>query len=164
MKKKFQTTQRRMSIIQKWRKHGASVHDAAVAELHDPDSELKKATTEPNPQDPDEHEESSHDADNNPSFDEDPNDEPEDEVEPWVDHKVRATHKAVDLLAANGITSWILRQSGMHWKQAKNAGQSLSLTGIQRYQAGVKGTRSWEDRPRDGKTGSPRRKIPRNVN
>ena len=46
------------------------------------------------------------------------NNEPEDELEPWVDRTVRATHKADDLLAANGITSLILRQSGIYWKQA----------------------------------------------
>ena len=28
-------------------------------------------------------------------------------------------HKADELWAANGITSWILRQSKMHWKQAR---------------------------------------------
>ena len=39
-------------------------------------------------------------------------DNPEDELEPWVDCTTRATHKADDLLAASGITSWILRFTG----------------------------------------------------
>ena len=85
-----------------------------------------------------------HDADSN-SFHEVPNEEPEDELEPWVDC-MRAPHKAEDLLAANGITSWILRQSRIHWK--------LTPTGIQRHQPSRKGTRGKEDRPRDGETTS----------
>ena len=32
---------------------------------------------------------------------------------------MRATHKADDFLAANGITSWTFRQSRMYWKQAR---------------------------------------------
>ena len=39
--------------------------------------------------------------------------------EPWVDYTVRATHKVDDLLGASGITSWILRQSRIYWKQAR---------------------------------------------
>ena len=48
-----------------------------------------------------------------------PNDEPEDELEPRVDYMVPATHKADDPLAANGITSRILRESRMYWNQAR---------------------------------------------
>ena len=51
------------------------------------------------------------DADSSHSFDSAPQDELEDELDPWVDYMVRATHKADDLLAADGITSWIHRQS-----------------------------------------------------
>ena len=90
--------------------HAASVDDTADGEPHDPDSEPQVDTTEPNPQCRNEHEESSHDSDSNPSFDEVPNDEPEDELAPWVDYMVPATHKADDLLAASGI----LRQSRIH--------------------------------------------------
>ena len=40
--------------------------------------------------------------------------------QPWVDYIVRATHhKADDLLAASGITSWILKQSQIYWRHAK---------------------------------------------
>ena len=66
----------------------------ADGELHDPDSEPEDDTTEP-----------SHDADSKSFLDEVPDDEPEDGLEPWVDHIVRATHTADDMLAANGITS-----------------------------------------------------------
>ena len=90
-----------------------------MPEPHDPEGEQEDDTTEPNFQDPNEHEECGHDADSNPSFDEVPHDEPEDELESWVDFKVRATHKADDLLAALGITSWILEKSRIHWKQAR---------------------------------------------
>ena len=64
-------------------------------------------TSEHNNQDLNEHEESSHDADSNASFHDILEDNPEDELEPWVDFMTRATHKADDLLAASGITSWI---------------------------------------------------------
>ena len=71
------------------------------------------------PEEIDEHEESSHDAESNPCFDEISDDDLEEELEPWVDYTVRATHKADDLLAASRITSWILRQSKVYWKQAR---------------------------------------------
>ena len=92
--------------------HAASDNDTA----DDPDREPEDDTTEPR-QDPNEHEESSHDADSNPSFDEVLNDNPEDELEPGSDYMVRATHVADDLLAASGIMSWILRQGRVYWKQ-----------------------------------------------
>ena len=44
-------------------------------------------TTEHNNQDPNEHEESSHDADSNACFDEIPEDNPEDVLESWVDYR-----------------------------------------------------------------------------
>ena len=59
----------------------ATAHAARVDD-HDSDSEPEHDTTEH--QGLNEHGESSHDADNNPSFDEGPNDDPEDELEPWV--------------------------------------------------------------------------------
>ena len=100
------TTQRRMMrmIIQTKRKTGegraavraASVDDTADVEPHDPDSEPVEDTTEHNNQDLNEHAESSHDADSNPCFDEITEDNPEDELEPWVDYITRATHKADD--------------------------------------------------------------------
>ena len=47
--------------------------------------------------------ESNRDADSNPLFRQRiTQDELEDELEPWVDYVVRATHKADDLLAADG--------------------------------------------------------------
>ena len=71
-----------------------------------------------NNQDLNEDEESSHDADSNPCFDEISEDNPEDVLEPGVDDMKRAKYKANDLLAANEITSWILRQSQIYWRQA----------------------------------------------
>ena len=58
--------------------HAASVDDAAGVEPHDPDNK-----PETDNQDLDEYEESSHDANSNPSFDEISNDNPEGELEPW---------------------------------------------------------------------------------
>ena len=52
---------------------------------------------EPNHQGLNEHEERSHEADSNSSFDEVPNDDPRDELEPSVDYMVRTTRKADDL-------------------------------------------------------------------
>ena len=104
----------------------ASVDVTVDAEPHGPDSEQGDDTTEHNNQDPDEHEESSHDADSNPCFDEIPEDSPEDEQEPWVDYMKKATHKANHLLAANRFTSWILRQSWIYWRQAQG-GRSRAL-------------------------------------
>ena len=88
--------------------HAATVDDTADSELHDPDSEPENDTTEPNHQGLNEHGESSHDADSNPSFDEGPNDDPENEPGQWVNCMARATHNAGDLLTVNRITSWIL--------------------------------------------------------
>ena len=131
MKKKFQTIQRKMMrmIIQRKRQAGsrctaaqaasASVDVTADAEPHDPDSEQEGDTTEHNNQHLNEHEESSHDADSNPCFDDISDHNPEDEPELWFDYMTRATHKADDLVAAGGITSWILRQSQIHWWQAR---------------------------------------------
>ena len=91
------------------RKNGksyAAAH-AANVELHDPDSEPVDGTTEHNNQDMNEHEESSHDADSNPCF--------------RTVGRLRdeTTHKADGLFAANGIKSWIFRQSQIHWRQAR---------------------------------------------
>ena len=129
MKQKLRTTQRRMMrmIIQTKRHkqskscaaaHAASVDVTADVEPHDPDSEQGDDTSEHNNQDLNEHAESSHDADSNRCLDEISEDSPEDELEPWVDYITRATHKADDLSAASGITSWILRQSKICWRQA----------------------------------------------
>ena len=87
MKKKLQTTERRMMmIIQTERKAGtcpAAAHAASVdVELHDPNMEPEDDTTEQNRQDLNEHEESSHDADSNAFFDEISHDTPENEQEP----------------------------------------------------------------------------------
>ena len=60
-----------------------------------------------------------HDADSNPRFDEIPEDYPEDELDAWVDCITRATRKADDLLAANRVTSWILRQNQICYWQAR---------------------------------------------
>ena len=91
----------------------ASVDVTADAEPQDPYSEHG------DDQDPNEHEESSHDGDSNPSLDEIPEDNPEDELEPWVDHIKRATRSADDLLATDRIMSWILRRSRICWRQAR---------------------------------------------
>ena len=82
-------------------------------------SEQGDDTIEHNNQDPNEHEESSHDADSNPCIDEILEDNPEDELEQWVEYVKRATHKGDDLPAANRITSWILRQSQICWRHAR---------------------------------------------
>ena len=74
----------------------ASVDVTADIQPHDPDSEPEDDTTEHNHPDLNEHEESSLDADSNPCFDEISEDKPEDELEPWVDHITRASHKADD--------------------------------------------------------------------
>ena len=96
LKKKLQTSQRRMMrmIIQAKRQVGRSYAAAQFAsetvdvttdaELHDPISEPEDDTTEHNHQDPNEHEESSHDADSNSWFDEIPKDNPEDELDRTV--------------------------------------------------------------------------------
>ena len=93
--------------------HAASVDDIADGESHDPDIEPEDDTTEPNHQGFNEHEEISHDS--NPCVDEVPHNDPEDELEAWVYYMVCATHKADDLLAVKGITSWILRKSRIYW-------------------------------------------------
>ena len=72
MKKKLQTTQRRMMrmIMLTTRKsgkrlaaaHAAYVDEIADGELHDPDSEPENDTTDANPQDLNEQEQSSHDS------------------------------------------------------------------------------------------------------
>ena len=71
----------------------ASIDVTADAEPHDPYSEQGDDTTEHNNQDPNDQEESSHDADSNPCFDEIPEANPEDELEPWVDHKNNNTQR-----------------------------------------------------------------------
>ena len=91
----------------------ASVDDTADVELHDPDSEAADDTTEHL----NEYEESSHNAESNHCFDSISNDNPEDEQ--WVDYITRATRRADDLLAASGITSWILSQSQIYWRHAR---------------------------------------------
>ena len=106
--KKLQTTQRRMMrmIIQTERKTGtghAVAHAASVdtgVEPHDPDSEPLDDTTEHNNQDLDEHEESSHDADSNPCFDESSEDNPADEQEPWVNCITGASRKSGRLVSS----------------------------------------------------------------
>ena len=87
----IQTAQRRMMriIVKMGGKPGkrfAAAHDANVDEIadgeaHDFDSDPKHDTTEANPQDL-KREESSHDADSTPSFDDVPNDAPVHELEP----------------------------------------------------------------------------------
>ena len=96
----------------------AHVDEFADDEPHDPDSEPEEDTTEANPQDPHEQEESNRDFDSNLFFDGVPKDESEDEVEPWVDY-ICATHKADDFLTTGGITSWTLGRSRLYWKQAR---------------------------------------------
>ena len=97
----------------------ANVDDNADVEDHDPDSELVDDTTEHTTKTSNEHQESSYDADNTPSFDNISGDNPEDELEPLVDGITRATHKADDLSAASGITSWILQPSPMYWRKSR---------------------------------------------
>ena len=111
MKKKLQTTQRRMMrmIIQTKRQAGKSCAAARAASVD--------VTADVGPTTPTVHwgttrlstttktststKKSSHNADSNPCFDEIPEDNPEDELEPWVDCLTRASRKADDLIAAN---------------------------------------------------------------
>lgn len=95
MKKKLQTTQRRMMrmMIQTKRQTGKSHEAARAASVdatnddvrHEPDSDKGDDTTEHNNQDLDEHEESSPDTDSSPCFDDTSEDDPEDELGAWVD-------------------------------------------------------------------------------
>ena len=106
-----------------------------------------------------------HGADSKTCFDEIPEDNPEDELESWADYIKRATRKADDLLAANRITSWILRQSQLCWRQAR-------MTAKHHEDRGTKIVSNWnpaistkQDQPRDGRistTTYPQRKTPRN--
>ena len=76
-------------------------------------------------QDPKDQEESSHDADSNPSSNCVPeyDQTAEDEVDTRVDHKARATHKAEDLLAASEVTPWILRHA-QTWQNVLEVSQN----------------------------------------
>ena len=65
--------------------HAACIDDTVDVEPHDSDSAPVDDTTEHN-QGFNEHEESSYDADSNPCSDEISEDNPEDELEPWVDN------------------------------------------------------------------------------
>ena len=166
MKKELQTTQRRMTkmIIQTKRKTRKCHAAAARCERRryrrrrTPRPRQRAGGRHEGTQGPNEHEGISHDADSNSSFDEVPNDDPEDELEPWVDHLARAEHKADDLLAASGITSWIFRQSQIYWKQARMIDKHhedrwtklvSKWIGIQRCQPSRKGT------AQDGLNGTP---------
>ena len=101
-----------------------------------------------------EHEESSHDADSKPCSNEIPEENPEDELETWVDYITRATHIADDLLAANGITSSICwRQARMLAKHRENPlDQACLQLDSSNINQAKKGTVNKEDRPRDAKT------------
>ena len=141
--------------------HAANVDEVADNEPHDTDIEPEDDTTEANPSDFNEQEESSHDADSHPCFDEVSEDNPEDELEPCVDYITRATHKADDMLAADGITSCIFRQSRIHWKQTRMIAKhhddrwtKLISNWNPAISTKQKGIGSKEDRPRDGKTRS----------
>ena len=115
---KLQTTQRRIMrmIIQTQRN---SKQCSAAAHAANVDEDQKKARLRPTrKKDPHEQQESSQDADS-PFVDSVPQDDQEDELEPWVDYTVRATHEAHDLLTATAITSWILMQCRMYWKQGR---------------------------------------------
>ena len=72
-------------------------------ETKDLDSEPVDDTTEHNNQDLDEHEESSHDADSNPYFDEISNDNPEDELSPWVDYITHSERTYADDVKRNHV-------------------------------------------------------------
>ena len=78
----------------------ANVDVTADVEPRDPDSKQGDDTTDPNSSTSTKKAAATQTA--TPSVD---------VLEPWVDNTTRATHKADDLSAASGITSWILRQS-----------------------------------------------------
>ena len=130
IKKELQTTQRRIMGWSYGRKeksgtcyaaaHGASVDDGADSEPTTLTTNQRRTRLRPTPKTPTERAESSHDVDSNPSFDSVSQDEATEDVpELWVDCTVRATHKADDLMTANGIKPWVLRQSELYWKQAR---------------------------------------------
>ena len=102
------------------------------------DCEPVDDTTEHSNHDLDEHEEGSHDADSKSCFDEIPEDNPEDELEPLVDNTTRATHKADNLFSESGITWWIFRQS--QDDLSKTVEPSLSPIGTHQYQPSKKNT------------------------
>ena len=99
-------------------------------------------------------EESSHDADSNPSFDSVPQDELEDKLGPWVNYIVRATHKADNLVTANGITSRILRQSRIYWEKARTIAKHNSTWNSSGINKADRCIGSKEDQQRDGETTS----------
>ena len=74
--------------------HAANVDEVADDKPHDSDREQEQDMTETSPQKPDEKEENSQDADSTSSFDNEPQEDLEDELEPRVKCTVRATHKS----------------------------------------------------------------------
>ena len=120
MKKELQTTQRRMNDhADKERKQ------VKVTQLRSPRASTTPPTwnpatptanlwttqlTEHSNQHLNEHDDSSHDPDNNPCFDVVPNDE------------LRRRSRG-HLLAASGITLWIPRQSQVYWREARMIGK-----------------------------------------
>ena len=99
--------------------HAASVDDTADGEPQHPDSEPEKDTTEPNRQDLNEQGEKEPRRWQQPFHRRSAKRRTRRRTEAMVDCIVRASHKADGQLAANGITSWILGQSRIYWKQAR---------------------------------------------
>ena len=97
-----------------------------------------------------EQEESRHDADSNPSFDNVPNDDIDDELEPCAEQRTRQTTcwQQMESRRGSADTGKIDCQ-----KPRRTLDRSISKW-KKRYQPSRKGTRSKEDRPRDGKTTS----------
>ena len=145
--------------------HASSVDDTANVELHDADSKPDDDTTEHNHQDLNEHEESRHDAGSNLSFDEISNDNPEDELQPWINYIAREKE-------SNAQSGWFVSSKRIHVVDPQAEPDSLEAgkddcrtprklldqACLQLEPSSInqakKGIGNKEDRPRDGKTTS----------
>ena len=129
----------------------AKVDDDTNDEPRDPDGEPEEDTTEANPQDPNDKQESRHDLDINPFLASVAQDDEatEYEPEPWPGW------------TAHGIKPWIHKQSTTSWKKTDwlpntttAAGRGSLQSGAQRYRPNRNGARNADDQPKDGKTTS----------
>ena len=124
MKEKLQTTQRRMMrMITQTKNNSAAAHSVNVDEAvddepRDTESVSEEGTSEANPQDPLEKDESNQDADSKSIFRQVPLGHSEHELEPWDYKRCARKPRRRRLVGSSWILSWILGQSWMSWKQA----------------------------------------------
>ena len=107
--------------------HAVNDDEVTNDEPHDPDSKPEEDAIEAIPQGSREQEQSNQNADSNPnpSVDSVPQDELEDELEPWLGYIVCATHKAEDLLAQRGSRRGSTEGEQDVLKASKNDCQTL---------------------------------------